>query len=87
MKMTEAKPERLALVAVMYAVPACVDVIVEAAMPLLVELGDATAPMLEVKVTSVPSTTGLLYWSTTVAVRAPVSPTVRMVGYADSVTV
>ena len=86
-KTTAAVSDAVPLVAVMSAVPATVEVIDEVAMPLVVELGESAVPMSEVKVTVVPSATGLLDSSTTVAVSALVFPTVRLVGFASSVTV
>ncbi len=61
LKTTEAEPDASPVVAVMWAVPASVEVMVEVAMPPLVEPGESTVPRLEVKVTKVPSATGLLY--------------------------
>jgi DNA/RNA-binding domain of Phe-tRNA-synthetase-like protein len=86
-KTTAAVPDTVPLAAVMTAVPARVELIDEVAMPLVVKLGESTVPMSEVKVTVVPSATGLLDSSTTVAVSVLVFPTVRLAGLASSVTV
>ena len=61
LKTTEAVSDADPLVTVMYAVPAKVEVSVDVAMPPLVERGESTPPRLDVKVTSVPSSIGLLY--------------------------
>ncbi len=61
LKTTEAELDASPVVAVMWAVPTCVEVMVEVAMPPLVERGESTVPRLEVKVTKVPSATGLVY--------------------------
>ena len=61
LKTTEAKPERPPLVAVMCAVPARVEEIVEVARPLIVERGVSTLPRSVANVTEVPSSTVLLY--------------------------
>ena len=74
------------LVAVMRAVPEMIVVMDDVATPAVVVAEGSMLPWDVVNATEVPFTTGLLYWSLTVAVSWLVLPTASEVGLACKVT-